>query len=89
MSSAPHPAPIRLLHLEDSALDHTIVRQTLRRAGLACELTRVESLDSFVQALQADRYDAILADYHLPGFTALEAWQALQSVTQPPPFIGR
>jgi signal transduction histidine kinase len=87
MSSATHPAPIRLLHLEDSALDHTIVRQTLRRAGLACELTRVESLDSFVQALQADRYDAILADYHLPGFTALEAWQALQTVTQPPPFI--
>jgi signal transduction histidine kinase len=40
-----------------------------------------------VQTLQAVPYDAVLADYHLPGFTALEAWQALQAIPQPPPFI--
>jgi signal transduction histidine kinase len=82
-----HPAPIRLLHLEDSELDHDIVRQTLRRAGMPCELTRVESLDAFVQTLETQRYDVVLADYRLPGFTALDAWQALQAVPQPPPFI--
>lgn len=81
------PHPIRILHLEDSALDHDIARQTLRKAGLPCEMQRVESLDEFVRTLHADRFDAILADYRLPGFTALDAWQALQDLPQPPPFI--
>ena len=87
MQSLPHPAPVRLLHLEDSELDHDIVRQTLRRAGMPCELTRVEDLDVFVQTLGSQRYDAVLADYRLPGFTALDAWEALQALSQPPPFI--
>ncbi len=79
--------PIRLLHLEDSELDHDIVRHTLRRAGLTCELTRVENLETFVRALQEHAYDAVLADYRLPGFTALDAWQALQALPHPPPFV--
>jgi signal transduction histidine kinase len=78
---------IRILHLEDSELDHEIVRQTLRRAGVACELTRVERLEDFRVAMGSQNFDAILADYRLPGFTALEAWQALQAVSRPPPFI--
>ncbi len=87
MPSPRHPAPIHLLHLEDSELDHDIVRQTLRRAGMPCELTRVENLGDFVQTLASQRYDAVLADYRLPGFTALDAWEALQATPQPPPFI--
>ena len=63
------------------------MRQTLRRAGMPCELTRVEDLDVFVQTLASQRYDAVLADYRLPGFTALDAWEALQALSQPPPFI--
>lgn len=71
-------------------LDHDIVRQTLRRSGLPCELTRVESLDTFTQALARDHYDAVLADYRLPGFTALDAWQAMHAIpglANTPPFI--
>jgi signal transduction histidine kinase len=79
--------PIRILHLEDSELDHEIVRQTLRRAGMPCELERVERLDDFVRALRERPFDAILADYRLPGFTALDAWQAIQDVPHLPPFI--
>jgi len=87
MPSEPRPAPVRILHLEDSALDHDIARQALRRAGMPCEMERVESLETFVQTLRSRRFDAILADYRLPGFTALDAWQALQDMAQPPPFI--
>lgn len=78
---------LHLLHLEDSELDHETVRQTLRRAGMACTLERVENLDDFVCKLQDSRFDAVLADYRLPGFTALDAWQALLTVPHPPPFI--
>ena len=87
MPSEVRQDPVRILHLEDSALDHDIARQALRRAGMPCEMERVESLETFVQALRGQRFDAILADYRLPGFTALDAWQALQDVAQPPPFI--
>ncbi|QBK03695.1 response regulator [Hylemonella gracilis] len=90
MQQFSRPPTIQLLHLEDSTLDHDIVRQALRRAGLVCELTRVESLDSFVQALGREHYDAVLADYRLPGFTALDAWQAMQGIPELrriPPFI--
>lgn len=87
MQTEVHPALLRILHLEDSELDHDIVRKTLRRAGLPCELVRVESLDDFARVLQGGRFDAVLADYRLPGFTALDAWKSLQAIPQHPPFI--
>ena len=31
--------------------------------------------------------DIVLADYRLPGFTALEAWDLLQTLGEPPPFV--
>ena len=32
-------------------------------------------------------FDVILADYRLPGFTALDAWHILQQQTRQPPFV--
>ena len=83
---APRP-PIRILHLEDSAIDHDIVQRTLRKAHVACEIARVETLPDFVRAVQTSNFDVILADYRLPGFTALDAWDALQALPLRPPFI--
>ena len=82
-----HLQPYRVLHLEDSALDHDIVRQALRRSGFVCELQRVETLAAFSQALGQQTFDVILADYRLPGFTALDAWHAMADLPHPPPFI--
>lgn len=79
--------PIRILHLEDSPLDHDLVARTLRKAGLAHDMVRVERLDEFLNTLHTSPFDVILADYRLPGFTALDAWQALQDLPQRPPFI--
>lgn len=79
--------PIHILHLEDSVLDHDLVARTLRKSGISCDMTRVERLDEFLQALRTTHFDVILADYRLPGFTALDAWNALQDLPQRPPFI--
>ncbi len=86
------PRPLRILHLEDSAVDHELVRRVLLRSDLACELTRVETLEAFAQQVQTVDFDVILADYRLPGFTALDAWHVLQQQERtdafvPPPFI--
>lgn len=83
----PSPRPLRILHLEDSIVDHELVRLALRKSGEPCELERIETLEEFGHRLQAFNFDVILADYRLPGFTALDAWHVLQQQAAPPPFI--
>jgi two-component system sensor histidine kinase UhpB len=83
----------RVLHLEDSRFDHELASAALKSSEFRYELTRVETLESFVEQVNSSSFDAIVADYRLPGFTAIDAWMALQieapgqaSLT-PPPFI--
>lgn len=83
----PPPRPLRILHLEDSALDHELVKRALLKSHQPCELERVETLDEFGRRVKEFEFDAILADYRLPGFTALDAWHILQQQTRQPPFI--
>ena len=78
---------IRILHLEDSAVDHELVHRALQRSGLAFSIARVETLEDFGAATGSQAFDAIVADYRLRGFTAIDAWEALKSQVQPPPFI--
>ncbi len=78
---------IRILHLEDSAVDHALVRRSLQRSGLAFTIDHVETLADFERATSTTVYDAIIADYRLRGFTAIDAWEALKSQASAPPFI--
>ena len=87
-SSHPDPDPaVRILHLEDSPADHQLTVLTLRRAGMAFTVTQVDTLEAFGQQLVTGAFDIILADYRLPGFTALDAWQVAVAQPAPPPFI--
>ena len=79
--------PLNILHLEDNAADHELVAHVLRRSDLDCELTHVETLEEFEQALQRGSVDAILADYHLAGCSGMDAWEWLRSSGQDLPFI--
>ena len=83
---APSPT-LHILHLEDSELDHQLVCRALRKDGLDFDIQRVDSLDDFHSLTQQRPFDVILADYRLPGFTALDAWALLQQGKQHPPFI--
>ena len=80
-------SPVRILHLEDSAIDHALVHRSLSRSEFLFTITRVETLDEFRDALQQQAIDAIVADYRLRGFTAIDAWQMLRGQPQIPPFI--
>jgi signal transduction histidine kinase len=79
--------PIRILHLEDSEADHRLTCRVLERANVRFEIHRVDSLTAFCCKVAESRYDVILADYRLPGFTAIDAWNSLPSQPAPPPFI--
>ena len=80
------PRTLRVLHLEDSELDHELALVHLRRAGLDVDCRRIESRAEFEAAL-AERWDVILSDYNLPGFSGLEALRLLQRSGQELPFI--
>ncbi len=79
--------PLQILHLEDSTVDHELVRLALFKAGEHCVLERVETLEEFGLRIQSFNFDVILADYRLPGFTAIDAWLILKEQAHPPPFI--
>jgi len=78
-------SPIRILHLEDSAADHQLVRLTLLHAQLPHQVRQVDTLTNFSHCLRYESFDIVLADWHLPGFTALDALQQAQQCTSPLP----
>lgn len=87
MSRAPHSHAIRMLHLEDSEVDHQLVKHALRRDGVDFSIVRVDTLVEFEEQVENQPFDVILADYRLPGFTAIDAWNALRQSKHQPPFV--
>lgn len=67
-----------ILHLEDSVADQKLALRTLRASGLPCRVVCVDTLQDFAAQLRMQRFDLVLADYYLPGFTAMQAWEVLQ-----------
>ncbi len=60
--------PIRILLLEDSALDAELLEAELRLNGLDYKMTRVEEEEAFRRALKDFKPHAVFADYRLPSF---------------------
>lgn len=89
MATAPllDPPPVRILHLEDSALDAELVHAFLLGDGLNCEVVRVWAREEFERALTLDRFDLILADHQLPGFDGETALDIARLRAPETPFI--
>jgi signal transduction histidine kinase len=80
-------SPLNILHLEDSIADHHLVCRALEKAGVQFSIRRVDCLDDFTHRAWDSSLDLVLADYRLPGFTALDAWSAMSQRKDRPPFI--
>lgn len=80
---------LRLLHLEDNPVDHGLVVRALRRAEIEASWHWVDTQEAFAAALGDDGggFDAVLADYHLGGFSGLDAWAWMQERGIDMPFI--
>jgi signal transduction histidine kinase len=78
---------MRILHLEDSLLDYTLVKRELMRSSGVTEIKRVDTLEAFAHAVEQFTFDVVLADYRLPGFTALDAWHVMQQKQLTTPFV--
>ena len=63
------------------------MRSLLEQDGLDAEVKAVENRAAFKQALEADKFDVIISDYHLPQFTGLEALALARKKCPHMPFI--
>jgi len=77
---------LRVLHLEDSQLDHELTLAHLRRGGLRVDALRIDSEAAFLAALDRD-WDIVLSDFNLPGFSGLVALDLLKARGRDIPFI--
>ena len=69
---------LRVLQVEDSASDAELIVRFLERAGYEIQAERVEDAATMRAASRNQTWDAIIADYHLPGFDAPAALAVLQ-----------
>ena len=86
MSLAAPTRTLRILHLEDSELDHKLTLAQLRRGGIAVEMLRIDSEPEFLRAME-QAWDAVISDYNLPGFSGLVALDLLKAEGLDLPFI--
>jgi CheY-like chemotaxis protein len=72
--------PIRVLLLEDSEDDATLLLRELRRSGFEPIWEHHEEAAGLTAALDRHAWDIILCDYHMPAFSALAALKLLQDL---------
>lgn len=65
--------PLRILHLEDDPCDREMVRRLMMKEGMACDFTYASSQGEFQRALENAKFDAIFADFTLPGYDGMAA----------------
>jgi DNA-binding response OmpR family regulator len=68
--------PIRVLHLEDNALDAELIQRKLIAECPACELVWTRGRADYEAAIDRESFDLILSDYNLPDYSGLAALQA-------------
>jgi len=78
--------PLRVLIVEDNPRDAELIVAELRRAGFDPEWDRVETAESFLEALSPD-LDVILSDFYLPGFDATRALELRTAYVPEVPLI--
>ena len=64
---------LRFLHLEDNGDDVELVRTTLTREGIDCDILAVDSSAAYRAALQQSHFDAVLSDSSVLGYNGSEA----------------
>ena len=78
---------LRVLVVEDSEDDTTLLLRHLRKGGYEPVCLRVETSDKLLDALKEIDWDIILSDYNLPGFSGLRALEITRQQGLDIPFV--
>jgi CheY-like chemotaxis protein len=68
---------VRVLVAEDNLINQKIVRIMLQKAG--CEVVAVDDGHKAVEALQANPFDLVLMDLHMPQLDGLQATRQIRA----------
>jgi two-component system cell cycle sensor histidine kinase/response regulator CckA len=79
--------PLRLLIVEDSEDDATLLLRELRRGGYDVIHERVDTATAMISALYSQKWDLVISDHSMPHFTGIDALQVLRSKGPRIPFI--
>lgn len=79
--------PSRLLLLEDSSVDAELIEEQLSRLSTPPAVTRAVGKASFIEALEKQQFDIILADFSLPDFDGMSALDVVMATRPDTPFI--
>jgi signal transduction histidine kinase len=79
--------PLRVLIIEDSENDATLIEIELRRAGYQPSCHRVETPEAMRSALERQKWDLVIADYRMPRFDGLAALAVVKEKGLDLPFI--
>jgi len=79
--------PLKVLVVEDSENDAKLALRALRRGGFDPTSRRVQAAAELQTALAQERWDAVISDFNMPGFTGLDALRIFRSTGLDIPFI--
>src|SRR5450759_3695616 len=79
--------PVKVLIVEDSEDDAKLALLALRRGGFEPTYRRVQTAAELETALAQERWDAVISDFQMPGFTGMDALRIFRSSGLDIPFI--
>lgn len=78
---------LKILMLEDSEDDATLIKRILIKENIAFSDERVDTRDEFLEAINRFKPDVVLSDHGLPGFNSREALRICLRERSNTPFI--
>jgi len=79
---------LRLLLVDDDAVDRLAVRRALRDGGVDASIDECTNADEAVAAVRAREYDCVVLDYYLPGSTGLETLNRIRALGAHIPIVA-
>ena len=79
--------PVKVLIVEDSEDDAKLALRALRAGGFEPAHRRVQTAADLKTALAEERWDAVISDFQMPGFTGMDALKIFRSTGLDIPFI--
>ncbi len=77
----------RVLLVEDNASHAELIENKIGDLEEKVAITKTDSRDELISAVKKDEVDLVLCDYHLPGYSGLEALSVVREINPDLPFI--